>query len=148
MAIVVPGKGWCSAVGGATARTDYGLLGPFADGDYLRRITVMITADGVTQGRFAATLGASAEASAEAFRAGSPLIQRSGAVTHTIPHFFWYGVAGVPLWFHIPVGVVGAVGARYVVWVWSAGAEAVNKWILVGAEVLRFGKGPKEVGQG
>lgn len=144
MAVVVPGKGWCTVFGDVGAVSTYGLLGPLADDDYLRRVVVMVSSDGVTQGRFSATLGASGEATAEAHLRGAPLIQRSSGATNTIPHIFWYAVAGVPMWFWLPVGIVGSVGSRYVVFQWSAGGELVNKSIMVGLEVLRFVREPKE----
>lgn len=144
MRAVVPGKGWVSAAGSQLDFVHYGILGPFAEGDYLRRVTVMITADGACGGRFAATLGPSGEATNAAFVRGMPLIQRSLETWQTIPDLFWYAVAGVPLWFHLPVGIVGSVGSRYVVWFWSASTAEVAKTVLVGAEVLRFGKESRE----
>lgn len=144
MATMVPGRSWCTVdiqLGTATA---YGLLGPLADGDYLRRVAVTIEADAATQGRFAATLGASGEASEGAFRTGVPIIQRSTGVTYNVPHYFFYVVAGVPSWFWIPVGIVGSVGSRYVVFVWNAAGETVNRTIMVSLDVMRLARDRKD----
>lgn len=146
--MVVPGRSWCTVVEeDLVVASAYGLLGPFAEGDYLRRVGVMVISDGVTSGRFGARLGISNEATQEAYESGASIIQRSMYSPGGIPEMRWYAVAGVPLWWWIPVGIVGDTGSRYLVFHYSM-AGVQHKTMIVSTDVLRFKKGPKEAGQG
>lgn len=136
--VTIPGKGWCTSLQMLGSVTTYGVLGPLAPGDFIRRLTYVFSADGTTNMEIAATLGASGEASAEALAAGRPLIQRSPDVIGNVPsHEIWL-VAGVPHIGWFPVGIGGTTGARYVVLALAAKVVLVNINVLVGLEVMRM----------
>ena len=148
MSAIVPGRSWCTVFTGVGVASDYGLLGPLAEGDYLRRLMVMINVNGVQGGGFAAAVGPSDQATLESFESGVPVIQRSDVTSGIVPCIYWHAVAGAPTWFWIPVGIVGSVGARYVVFAWNTLHETVQSTIVVGADVLRFQREPRGMGQG
>lgn len=144
MKAIVPGRSWCTCCHGTGEASCYGLLGPLAEGDYLRRLMVAISANGAQYGRFAASVGPSEQANLQSFEAGVPVIQRSTLTAGIVPCLVWYAAAGAPTWFWIPVGIVGSVGARYVVFSWNCVEAEVQSSIVVGADVLRFERVPGE----
>lgn len=136
----VPGRGWCTVAGfDIVVASNFGILGPFSEGDFLRRVVMTVTADAATMGRFGASVGGSNEASAEAYMAGTPVIQRSMVAAGGVPEIDWYAIAGVPLALVFPVGVVVSAGARYVVFHWNS-SNVINRSIMVCAEVVELRK--------
>lgn len=148
MSAIVPGRSWCTTHTGTGIVSSYGLLGPLAEGDYLRRLMVMLSVDGAQEGRFAATIGPSDQATLQSYEAGIPVIQRSNVTSGIVPCIYWHAAAGAPAWFWIPVGIVGSVGARYVVFAWNTLHGETQSTIVVGADVLRFEREPRGMGQG
>lgn len=147
MGMVVPGRCWNTAVYWTAPCTEYGILGPFAEGDYIRRVLVAIGGTVADHGRFAASLGRSGEATAEAHGVGVPLIQRSPYDVDGIPQMAWVTNTGGLFRTWLPLGIGGDVGSRYLVFVVTSTAVATIASCVVGAEVLRFEKGPKELRQ-
>lgn len=143
MAIVVPGKCWCTAAYWTQMSTNYGVLGPFAEGDYIRRISVMATGVVANHGRFSASLGRSGEATAESHRAGVPLIQRSTYYVNGVPQLLWSHQSEGEFFMYVPVGIGGDVGSRYVVFVVVPAGAELSGCMVVGAEVLRIEREPR-----
>lgn len=148
MATVAPGRCWNTCVYWTSPCTEYGLLGPFAEGDYVRRLQVSITSTAADRGRFSSSLGRSAEATAEAHAAGVPLVQRSPYEVNNIPQFGWSVPTGGQFRLWLPLGIRGDVGPRYIVFVVTSMAAATIGSCVVGAEVLRFEREPRGMGQG
>lgn len=147
MSGIVPGRCWNTAVYWFADCLEYGMLGPFAEGDYIRRVSVAITGTALDHGRFAASLGRSGEATAEAHGAGVPLIQRSPYDVDGIPQMAWAIPAGGLFWMSLPLGIGGDVGSRYLVFVVTSTADQTIASCVVGAEVLRFEREPRGMGK-
>jgi len=141
---IIPGKGWASVVNWTESGAYYGILGPFAEGDYIRRLEVMVTGAIANNGRFCASLGRSSEATVASLRSGIPLIQRSTFAVGGVPVTFWAHGAFGQTTFVLPVGIGGDVGSRYVVFMVNPLGADVDGCGLVGAEVLRFSKAEKD----
>jgi len=140
MSIVVPGKCWTTAITGPGSETYFGVLGPLAEGDYLRRLQITIMANGKGTGRFAASFGPSEQPNQASMSAGVPVIQRSTAAIGGVPAFEFFVVDGVTVNLVIPVGVRSTVGARYLIFYVRAGTADVGYTFIVSLDVLRADK--------
>lgn len=138
MRILVPGQGFVFAAREVIQETEWGLLGPFSEGSFLRRLRVFWHAEGATVLTFRAALGSSSEATLVGIEAGISLVHRANAPGSSPPSagFAVYSEQGG--WFELPVGVRIGPGAKYViVALTSALADITSSWVVT-AEVLDF----------
>jgi len=144
MRLVVPGAGWSWAFGLASELTGFGLLGPFADYDVIREVRISV--GGLNNGQCYVGLvhGATAQANAAAFAAGTSLIQRSNVDDADGQPMWRIAVAAFRTWeMCVPCGFKGTSGSRYVI-VRVVNVSAGNMFGLATAWVERVLREPKE----
>jgi len=138
----VPAAGWAFFAGVGPGTDVYEVLGPFAAGTILRRmrITLNLLAGGVGVGlQFSPVMTSCPDASAAGHRAGTPLVQRSGATMNGQPGLlFTAGAADQFVGAEIYPGVPFRVGASYVVVGLSVTSAQGAVYCNVGVEVARL----------
>ena len=137
MGVVVPGRSHSIALQGVGTSTVYGVVGPFASGDYVRRVRVLAWATAVAELHVGMSLGGIGEGSLATFARGVPLISRGIVEAGGIPliDLFLGAFSGTAFW--VPVGIRSSEGARWVI-VYAALRTADAAYgLLVGADVLR-----------
>lgn len=138
MHIMVPGRGHACTFQVEGVGYQEGVLGPLADGDYVRRFTYQLTCEGVLNCVFGASIGASNEATIQAFANGTSIIQRGETPGYGQPVCFVQGAAGSQHFGWLPVGIVGAGGARYVIVHLQVLTIDLSVHAAFGIEVLRL----------
>jgi len=143
MASIVPGRGWTVADQGEGVEARHVVMGPFAEGDYIRRVTIGVWCTANGEINIALSIGPSGEASREALNNGTPLISRGRGTVGTIPSLNMHvgGYVGANLW--LPVGIRGSVGARFIVTELAYRTVDVNYAVLLGTSVMRFEREPR-----
>lgn len=124
--------------------TEYVVLGPFAEGAWLRRLWFSVSADAVGALTVGAVLGPSAEATADAFLAGASLIDSSDQRFGGQPVVVFQVIRGVAPQMVVPCGRRVMEGARYVVVCAHVGAAPNASTLIVGIEVLQVARGRLE----
>jgi len=136
MAVNVPGRGWCCTVRGAPGTVYYGVLGPFAEGTYLRRVTLQVGGDAVQVAEIGVVLGASGEPSQVAYEAGRTLVERSTSYNFGSPSIVLDVAVGLNPKIVLWPGVRISSGARYCIVMFQPGAGPVRAELIATAEVV------------
>jgi len=114
----------------------WGLLGPFAEGSFLRRLMLHVSGDAAFAMSIGAVLGPSGEASEVAFRAGKTLIDRSTDYYFGAPVLRVDVVAGTSPRYVLTPGVKIHSGSRYCVVMFATSAGPARVTLCATAEVL------------
>jgi hypothetical protein len=139
MSILVPGRGSTCFLQGVPATTYFGVLGPFTDGAFLRRVELQVCADAAGAGQVGAVLGASDEATEVAYRAGKGLIDRSTVYGYGSPRISFHFSAGLSPPIVLYPGIEVQSGSRFCIVYFLSGAGPAVVQLIVTAETLEPG---------
>lgn len=144
MALIVPASSWTGAACEFTGATRWIVLGPMAEGAWLRKLHVTIYSPSTGRCIFCPVLTSVGEPNVTALRAGRPLVQVGGQVLHGKPCLNWMSVDLLNIGFDLYVGLEIATDARWLVCLVEEQGGTMNATVTVSAELVRFGKGKSE----
>ncbi|MEE8478139.1 MAG: hypothetical protein V3S19_07195 [Gemmatimonadales bacterium] len=137
MGNVLPGRSWSCNVDVSAGGSFYGVLGPFSESDFIRRVGIHYSAIGVQSVVFCGVIGASEQGNAAALTAGRSLISRSSTMLGGVPSWQVHLIAGSGSHVWIPLGFQGGTGSQWIVGRFFSGG-AVSSFALFTADVLRI----------
>lgn len=135
--ILVPTRGFGAMLAAnLAAPLANAVVGPFSVGDFIRRLYVGVSTDGVGVLGFAASLGFSVDASAEGLNAGIPLITSSASTISRTPGFRFDAGDVVVFSFVVAAGLAVTTGSMFLQIGVSSTDTALSRF-NVSVEVVR-----------
>lgn len=139
--MVIPGRGWSCFLQGIPATTYFGVLGPFPEGSFLRRVWLQPSANAAGAGQVGVVLGSSGEPTEVAYRAGQGLIDRSVVYGYDSPRISFHFEAGLSRPIVLCPGIRIHSGARFCIVYFLAGAGPTTVQMVAVAELSETVKG-------
>lgn len=135
--MIVPGRGHnITLLAGVAGTESFGVVGPFVQGDFLRRLFVTVTAVSAGTAALGGAVGAAPEGNAASFRAGSSILDRSPFAIQGRPVFAFNMGTFALLSAVFPLGIPIRSGALFMVLVGQR-SGASDTIYNVGIEVVR-----------
>lgn len=139
----LPSQGFSVNFGVEGLATKYFVVGPMAEGSWLRRIRIFWVAEAQTLLSIGLALGGVQEASAAAYIGAVGLIAPGDYVRHDKPAIGLLVGGSLGGWFDVPVGVQIKSGARWLLGVINSNIAEADVSIVVAVESLQSTKGER-----
>lgn len=143
MGVIVPAKSWTGAACEFSGATRWIVLGPMAEGAWLRKLHVTIYSPSTGRCVFCPVLTSVGEANVVALAVGRPLVQVGGLVMHGKPCLNWMSVSLLDVSFDLYVGLEIATDARWLVCLVEEQGGVMAATFTVSAELVWLESGPK-----
>lgn len=138
MAIIVPARSWTGGTGGVAGAERWIVLGPMAEGAWLRRLFVSVYAPGAGRVSFCPVLTSVGEPNVTALRAGRALIDQGGVVLFNKGALVWTSFEGLSVELYVYVGLQIGTDARWLVCLCTEEGGLANAGFAVSAELVRL----------
>lgn len=138
MSVIVPAKSWTGAVCEFAGATRWIVLGPMAEGAWLRKLHCTIYSPSTGRIVFCPVLTSVGEPNVRALAVGRPLVQVGGLTLHGKPCLNWMSVDLLNISFDLYVGLEIATDAKWLVCLCEEQGGIMNATFTVSAELVRL----------